>query len=172
MPQFTYLNTKGGKKKKKKIPCSFCHSFTLQKLSFPFRETKTSQPHGHTRPREGGALTKKGQDPTDRPDHERQSHAARVLQHALGRDEDPRAYDGANDDGDAPQQGDLLLQHHFLLLRGLAASRGGQRPLHIPLQVASFGDSGHDGLSDHSSDPRGKNQTGEEKAELSTFSVS
>ena len=120
----------------------------------PPREHGT-QPHRHP-PREAATLTEQRQDPADGPDHQGQAHAARVLEHALRRDEDSCSDDGADDDGDPSQQADFPLQHNFLLPRWLLAPRERQPRLNTALQVTPIGDGGCRRLSDHGSDPQGK----------------
>lgn len=121
-----------------------------------------TQPHRHT-PREAATLTKQWQDPAHRPDNQGQAHAARVLEHALRRDEDSCSDDGADDDGDPSQQTDLPLQHNFLLPRWLLATQGRQPRVNTALQVTPIGDGGCHSLSDHGSDPQGKKQTEQKK---------
>lgn len=60
-------------------------------------------------------LTKKRENPTGDPYHEWHSHAARVFQNSLRRDEYSRTNDCPNDYGDSPEQGHLFLQFHLLL---------------------------------------------------------
>lgn len=60
-------------------------------------------------------LTEKRENPTGNPHHQWHSHAARVLQNSLRRDEYSRSNDRPNDDRDSSEQGHLLPQFHLLL---------------------------------------------------------
>lgn len=129
----------------KTFPVAFAIHLLLR--NNPLLSQRVTQPH----PQRRSALTKKWQYSTGRPENQGHAHAARALEYALGGDEDARSDDGADDDGDPPQQSDLLFQNHLLLPWWLLAPHGGQPPAHIALQVTSFGDGGHNWLSDHGS---------------------
>ncbi len=49
-------------------------------------------------------LTKRGEDATQSPDQQGQSHTARIHQHAFGGNEDAAAHHSANDEGNWRQQ--------------------------------------------------------------------
>lgn len=60
-------------------------------------------------------LTKQGEDPTQRPDQQREPHTATVYQDPLWSDEDPTAHHRADDEAHGGQQADLSPKVHHLL---------------------------------------------------------
>ena len=83
-----------------------------------------------------------GESTAQHPDNKRQPHGARLLEHAARAHKDARPDDGADDDGDTIEQGDLGLEAHLAVVAVIvdalarrAAHRpvGGRRVLFLPL---------------------------------------
>lgn len=61
-------------------------------------------------------LTKQGEDATQHPHQQRQSHAATVQQNSFRRNEDPTAHHGPDNEGHSRQQPDLPPEAHHLVI--------------------------------------------------------